>query len=135
LTFSGFDVFGTPSRKRHACRIELYDAASIGDKPGSILEVFVNRFLKSLLKTGLDFLERSDRVGRAIRRRGDDTVRNAISFAARVGLGIGVGILFAPATGKETRSSIAERAQDVGESVRKRFSTKAKKPATGTEGR
>jgi YtxH-like protein len=95
----------------------------------------VNRFLRSLLKTGFDFLEQSERARRAIRGQEDGTVRNAITFAAGIALGIGVGILFAPATGKETRTSIAERAQDVGESVRKRFSTEAKKPATGTEGR
>jgi hypothetical protein len=99
------------------------------------LEVFVNKFLKSLLKTGLDFLERSDRVGRAIRRQEDHTVRNAISFAAGIGLGIGVGILLAPASGEKTRSSIAEKVQDVGERVRGRVSPEVKKPATGTEGK
>ena len=94
----------------------------------------MNKFLRSLLRTGLDFLEQSERVGRASRRQEDDTVRNAISFAAGIALGIGVGILFAPATGKETRSLIAERVQDVGGRVRERFSTEGKKPATGTEG-
>jgi len=95
----------------------------------------VKKFLKSLLKTGLYFLEQSDRVGRAIRGQEDHTVRNAISFAAGIGLGIGVGMLFAPASGEETRSSIAEKVQDVGERVRERFSPEIKKPATGTEGK
>jgi len=99
------------------------------------LGVFVKKFLKSLLKTGLYFLEQSDRVGRAIRGQEDHTVRNAISFAAGIGLGIGVGMLFAPASGEETRSSIAEKVQDVGERVRERFSPEIKKPATGTEGK
>jgi hypothetical protein len=49
-----------------------------------------------------------------------------------VGLGIGVGILLAPASGEETRSSIAEKVQDVGERVRDRFSLEVRKPATGT---
>jgi len=64
-------------------------------------------------------------------------VRNAISFAAGIALGIGGGILLAPASGKATRSSIAEKIQDVSERVRGRFSAEAeaKKPATGTEGR
>ncbi len=95
----------------------------------------MNKFLKSLLKTGLDFLEQSDRAGRAIRRQEDHTVRNAISFAAGIGLGIGLGILLAPASGEETRSSIAENVQDVGERVRDRFSPEVRKPATGTEGK
>ncbi len=95
----------------------------------------MNKFLKSLFKTGLDFLEQSDRAGRAIRRQEDHTVRNAISFAAGIGLGIGLGILLAPASGEETRSSIAEKVQDVGERVRDRFSPEVRKPATGTEGK
>jgi len=99
------------------------------------LEVFVNKFLKSLVKIGLDFLEDSEQAGRAIRRQEDPTMRNAISFAAGIGLGIGLGILLAPASGEETRSSIAEKVQDVGERVRDRFSPELRKPATGTEGK
>jgi YtxH-like protein len=95
----------------------------------------MKKFFKSLLKIGLDFLEESERAGRAIRRRQDDTLRNAISFAAGIGLGIGIAILLAPASGEETRSSIAEKVQDVGERVRSRFSPEVKKPATGTEGK
>ena len=44
----------------------------------------MNRFLRSLLKTGLDFLEQSERAGRASRRDEDDAVRDAISFAAGI---------------------------------------------------
>jgi hypothetical protein len=94
------------------------------------LEVFVNKFLKSLV----NFLEQPDRAGRAIRRQEDQTVRNAISFAAGIGLGIGVGMLLAPSKGEETRSSIAGKVQDFGDKVKERFSSEVKKPATGTEG-
>jgi len=94
----------------------------------------VNKFLKSLLKIGLDFLEQPDRAGRAIRGQEDHTVRNAISFAAGIGLGIGVGMLLAPSKGEETRSSIAGKVQDFGDKVKERFSSEVKKPATGTEG-
>ena len=94
----------------------------------------MNKFLKSLLKIGLEFLEDSERAGRAIRRQKDQTVRNAISFAAGIGLGIGVGMLFAPSKGEETRSSIAGKVQDFGDKVKERFSPEVKKPATGTEG-
>jgi len=114
----------------------------------------VNKFLRLLLKTGLYLLEQSDRATADIRdrvkdrvedltdrtlqaMRGQEThkVRNAISFAAGIGLGIGVGILFAPASGEETRSSIAEKVQDVGARVRERFSPEVEGAATGTEGR
>ena len=96
----------------------------------------MNKFLKSLLEIGLGLLEQSERAGRAaIRRQEDQTIRNAISFAAGIGLGIGIGILLAPASGEETRSSVTEKVQDVGERVRRRVSPEVKKPATGTEGK
>ena len=76
----------------------------------------------------------SPTTGRAIRRQKDQTVRNAISFAAGIGLRIGVGMLLAPSKGEETRSSIAGKVQDFGDKVKERFSSEVKKPATGTEG-
>jgi hypothetical protein len=118
-----------------ACRIELGGATPIGDKLRLKIGGFVNKFLKSLRDIGLDFLDQSERATRSIRRREDHTVRNAISFAAGIALGTGVGILLAPASGKATRTSIAERVQDVSERVRDRFSVKEKMPATGTEGK
>ena len=56
-------------------------------------------------------------------------------FLAGLGIGLGLGILFAPMSGEETRSTIAEKVQDVGERVRDRFSPELRKPATGTEGK
>jgi hypothetical protein len=114
---------------------------------------FVNKLLRSLLRTAVYLLEHSDgdtgdiadrvkdrvqdltrRARHAIYRQEDHSVRNAISFATGIGLGIGVGILLAPARGEETRSSIAEKVQDFGDRVKERFSPEARKPATGTEG-
>jgi gas vesicle protein len=113
----------------------------------------VNKFLKALLKTGVYLLEQSDRVttemqdrvkdrvedltdrvGQAIHGQEDHTVRNAIWFAAGIGFGIGVGVLLAPTSGEETRSSISHKVQDMGDRVRERFSRAEKKPSTGTEG-
>ena len=58
----------------------------------------------------------SDRVsdltdrGRTMTYREENhTLRNMATFAAGVGVRIGVGILFAPASGKEIRSSISEK--------------------------
>jgi len=115
---------------------------------------FVNKLLRSLLKAGVYFLEQSDRntadmadrvkgrVQNLSRRRArhaiygqeDHTIRNAISFAAGIGLGIGVGMLLAPSSGEETRSSILGKLHDFGDKVRERFSPGAKKPSAGTEG-
>jgi YtxH-like protein len=139
---SGTEV-GTKPEKRWTtgdimiatCWMELADATPIGDTLAFNLEAFVNKFLKSLLKNGLDFLEESQRAGRTIRRQEDHTVRNAISFAAGIGVGIGVGMLFAPKSGEETRSSIAEKVQDAGARVRDRVSPAVRKPATSTEGK
>ena len=115
---------------------------------------FMNKFLKSLLKTGLYWVEQfdrgtadirdrvtdrverlSDRMRRASRAKEDHTVRNAISFAAGVGFGVGLGILFAPASGDETRSSVAEHLRDVGGRIQKQVAPELKQEhaATSTE--
>jgi YtxH-like protein len=113
----------------------------------------VNKFLRSLLKTGVYLLEQSDhtasdlrdrvkaqvedltfRARQAIRGQEDHTVRNAVSFAAGTALGIGVTILFAPASGEETRRALAGKVRNVGDRVREQLSPEAKKPATGADG-
>jgi len=40
------------------------------------------------------------------------------SFLAGLGIGIGVGLLFAPMTGEETRERISRRTQDLADSAR-----------------
>lgn len=89
----------------------------------------MNRFLNSLLKTGVCMLNQYyEQVDRASERvsdlvdRGKDlvlepkdhTLRNVISFAAGMGVGVGAGLLFAPASGSDTRSSLREKVQDLG---------------------
>ena len=113
----------------------------------------MNKLLRSLLKRAVYLLEQSDRdaghmadrvkdrvqdltrrARHTIYRQEDHRVRNAISFATGIALGIGVGVLLAPARGEETRSSIAGKVQDLGDRVKEHFSPEVKKPATGTEG-
>lgn len=105
----------------------------------------MNKFLRSLLKAGIYLLEQrdlvkarvedlTDRAGQAIRGQEDHTVRNAISFAAGTALGVGLAILFAPASGEETRSALAGKVRNVGNRVREQLSSDEKKPVTGTEG-
>ena len=40
------------------------------------------------------------------------------SFLAGLGIGIGLGILFAPMSGEETRDNLAQRASDLADSAR-----------------
>jgi hypothetical protein len=99
----------------------------------------MNRTLKTLLRTGLNLLEQSDRVTDPVREhiaetadlvrrriRGEDhTLRYVLTFAAGVGVGVGVGILTAPTSGAQSRNSISEKVREVGKRI---------KPQGGAEG-
>ena len=105
----------------------------------------MNKLLKSLLQTGLYFLEQPDRAAEAVRERvkedidevarkfeGEDhTLRYVVTFVAGVGVGLGVGMLTAPSSGEESRSAIAGKVRDVGDRVKKQVSGE-RNPATGT---
>ena len=109
----------------------------------------MNNLLKSLLKTALYVMDQfSEQVDRAsdrvsdltdrgktmIHREEKHTLRNAATFAAGVGVGIGVGILFAPVSGKEIRSSISEKVQDISDQVRERVvPTEVRPRPSGTD--
>jgi gas vesicle protein len=77
----------------------------------------------------------ADRVGRAADvLRGEDDHRslwNAVRLIAGIGIGIGVGLLIAPANGDQTRTMLAEKAQEFGDNVRQRFAASDLRP-TGT---
>jgi len=119
----------------------------------------MNKLLKSILKTAVYVLDQtgdvaddmrgrfSDTVDRAsdrvsdLRDRAqelyageDHTLRNVLTFAAGVGVGIGAAILFAPASGEEIRGQIGDKVQDITDRVRDRFSPETKRAGTGTEG-
>ncbi len=121
----------------------------------------MNDLIRSILKTAVYFLDQTDRFTGDVRDRvtdhvdrtarqvssrvsdlreqaedlydnnEDHTMRNVITFAAGVGVGIGAALLFAPASGEEVRSQIGEKVQDIGDRVKSRFSPAV---ATGTEG-
>jgi hypothetical protein len=112
----------------------------------------VNKLLKTLLRTGACFLDQADdarttvrhrmsdrmddltdRATRLIRREEDHTARYALSFAAGIGLGLGAGLLFAPASGNQTREAISETLQGLGENVSERFSHAVKKSGIDTD--
>lgn len=117
----------------------------------------MNNLIRSILKTAVYFLDQtnsftsdvrdrvSDGMGRAadrvsdLRHQAEDlysgedhTVRNVLTFAAGVGVGIGAALLFAPASGEEIRGQIGDKVHDIGDRVRERFSPRT---STGTEGR
>jgi gas vesicle protein len=119
--------------------------------------ILMNKLIRSILKTAVYFLDQTDRFTSDVRERvadgvdraadrvsdlreraedlysGDDhTVRNALTFAAGVGVGIGAALLFAPASGEEIRGQIGDKVHDIRDRVRERFSTHT---GTGTEGR
>ena len=121
----------------------------------------MNNFIKSILKTAVYFLDQTDRFAGDIRDRFSGTVdrttdrvsdlrdqaqelyegeshtmRNVLTFAAGVAVGVGAGMLLAPASGEEIRGSIGDKVQDIGDRVRSRFSTgsQTRRSATGTEG-
>lgn len=106
----------------------------------------INRLLKSILKTAVYILDQTaeqvDRVSErasniaddareAIYPREDHTLRNVLSFAAGVGLGVGAGMLFAPSSGAQLRNSISDKVQDISDKVKGRVSSQPY--ATGTE--
>jgi hypothetical protein len=111
-----------------------------------------NKLMKSLLKTAVYIMDQTaEQVDRASDRasyvaeqaRGviddarsaiypeDHTLRHVLTFAAGVGLGIGAGMLLAPASGAETRSAITDKVQDISDKVKGRVSKQGY--ATGTE--
>jgi hypothetical protein len=76
--------------------------------------------------------ERMARASEAIRGEDSDVLRKTLLFTAGVGVGVGVGFLLAPARGDETRTAIAGKVHEVGDKVRRQFSTE--RTATGTRG-
>ena len=98
----------------------------------------MNKFLKSLVSTAVCVMDQyydqvyraSDSVSGMVDRgrdrvsemvdRGREVIypenhelRNVLSFAAGLGVGIGAGILLAPASGKEIRNSIKDKVQNI----------------------
>jgi hypothetical protein len=64
----------------------------------------------------------------------EHTIRNVVSFVAGVGVGVGIAMLCAPASGEVIRGSIGEKARAVGDRVRDRFAHRVSPSATGTDG-
>src|SRR5664279_514815 len=93
--------------------------------------------LKDRAKDAYDVI--ADRVTGITRRQDEHSgLWNLVRFAAGVGIGIGIGMLMAPDTGEQTRSRLADKAQEIGDNVKQKFNQDAKRyqreglQATGT---
>ena len=79
----------------------------------------------------------SDRLGHAadaLRGKEDSQIVGKVSaLLIGVGMGLGVGLLIAPASGDQTRADIADKVS-TGERVRERTTGKKPRGATGTSG-
>jgi len=104
----------------------------------------LNKLLRSALKTAVYLMdETADQMDRVSDRasdladtaRGviapDHTMRNFFSFVLGVGVGVGAGLLLAPSSGEELRSTITDKVQDIGE----RMTGRSETYATGTDAR
>src|ERR1035438_8022590 len=87
-----------------------------------------NRMLNSILKTAVYVMDQtaeqvdraSDRASEiaenaksAIYPREDHTLRNVLSFAAGIGVGVGAAMLLAPSSGAELRGQINDKVKDI----------------------
>jgi hypothetical protein len=106
----------------------------------------VNRSLKHFLQAtsyaferlaegrGSDLLSDFGARGRKLVNRScSHTWQTIGSFAAGVGLGIGVGMLVAPATGKETRDAMTKKVQEISNKVGEHLPADEGPRPTGTE--
>jgi gas vesicle protein len=77
---------------------------------------------------------RAGRAGDALRGQDHHALGNTTAFLMGAGAGVGIGMLFAPASGQKTRADISEKVKDVREKVRDR-SSREPQGAIGTYGR
>src|SRR3954464_9331718 len=106
----------------------------------------LNNVVKSILKTAVYIMDQTaEQVDRASDRaseladdarstfypREDHTMRNLLAFAAGIGVGVGAGMLLAPSSGNELRSTISDKVQEISNKV----TSRGESYPTGTDAR
>lgn len=104
----------------------------------------LNKLVKSALKTAVYLMdETADQMDRVsdrassiaenardiVGQRESHGFRNFMTFVLGVGVGIGAGMLLAPSSGEELRSTITDKVQDISE----RVTGRSEPYATGTD--
>jgi gas vesicle protein len=108
---------------------------------GEQLKNRVDQVTETVASKYEDAMDRLEAAGAALQGRSYRPSR-IVGFLLGVGVGAGLGILFAPASGSETREAIRGRAVDMKNKVVESASTATRKmrhsvtsmPPTGTEG-
>jgi hypothetical protein len=105
--------------------MKLWSALSdqLRDRAGDMRDIFTDRYE--------DTKDRIHDAGSALRGE-NHWISPVASFVGGVGVGIAVGMLFAPVSGEEARAVIRERARDVGSRVNEMAGSRFQ--PTGTEG-
>ena len=92
------------------------------------IEKFVRSILKSIVYIMDETANRVDRVSDRASELAENTrsviypneghtVRNIMSFAAGIGVGVAAGLLLAPSSGAELRNTISDKVQNIGDKV------------------
>ena len=114
----------------------------LGVLVGSVLHLLGN--LRERLPDNIDDIKglaretydtASNRLGRAsnvLRGKEESRIFSKVG-ALLIGVGVGVGLLIAPASGEEMRSGLTDKVSELGDKVRER-TRKAPESATGTHG-
>jgi hypothetical protein len=99
-------------------------------------------WLRALLRGGLFVLDASELVRkktrqvsqatRSVGRGSSESGPEVLSFAVGIAIGLGLGILFAPAPGEQTRVAILQNARELPNRLREKCSRAEKKPSAST---
>ena len=100
-----------------ALKTALYLMEVTDRTSGNVRDRVSDRFDDVRSRAGDTYDTVSERMGnaaRALRGQNGDAARSALMFAGGLGAGLALGVIFAPASGEETRRAIAERFEEMG---------------------